>query len=113
MPAESTARPRPARWTALLHGAGSEAHVVSIVREYLQCWTPSELEPLPVPVDAGRVNNGQDVSDLAVELARAELKFEGEAHATEALREITAVLREAAARFPRFSWEARVIAGDK
>ena len=58
---------------------------------------------------APRINSGQDVSELAVEVARAEFKFKGDAHTADALREITAVLREAAARFPRFSWEAKLI----
>ena len=106
---ESTFPQRPARWTSLLHGATTEAAVVSLVREYLQTWTPSELQAIPVLIEPASLNSGQDVSELAVEVARAEFKFTGEAHIADALREITAVLREAAARFPRFSWEAKLI----
>ena len=48
--AESKAQQRMARWTSLLHGATTELMVVSLVREYLQTWTPSELEPFhPAP----------------------------------------------------------------
>ena len=95
----------------MLHGATNEHAVVAIVREYLQTWTPSELEALPVTIDASRISHGQDVSNLAVELAQSELKFNGDPRATEALREITSVVREAAARFPRFSWEAKLMSG--
>lgn len=108
-PEESRIPPRPARWTSQLHGASTEQAVVGIVREYLQTWTPSELEPIPVAIDPARLNSGQDVSDLAVELTRAELKFAGAEKTAETLKEITAVVREAAARFPRFSWEAKLI----
>lgn len=108
-PEESQVPPRPARWTTQLHGASNEQAVVGIVREYLQTWTPSELEPIPVAIDPARLNSGQDVSDLAVELTRAELKFTGPEKTAETLKEITAVVREAAARFPRFSWEAKFI----
>lgn len=107
--AESKSQQRTARWTSLLHGATTEHMVVSLVREYLQTWTPSELEPLPVVVDAMQIQAGQDVSDLAVELARAELKHGSDDHMGETLKEITIVIREAAARFPRFSWEAKLI----
>lgn len=108
-PSDSKASQRRARWTSLLHGAASEQAVVSIVREYLQTWTPSELEPIPVLIDASRVDRSQDVSDLAVELTRAELKYDADDKVREVLKEIAAVMREAAARFPRFSWEARLL----
>ena len=107
--AESKSQQRTARWTSLLHGATNELMVVTLVREYLQTWTPSELEPLPVVIDALQVQSGQDVSDLAVELTRAELKYSGQDRVGETLSEITTVVREAAARFPRFSWEAKLL----
>lgn len=107
--AESKAQQRTARWTSLLHGATTELMVVTLVREYLQTWTPSELEPLPITIDAQQIQTGQDVSDLAVEIARAELKYGSQDHVGETLSEITIVIREAAARFPRFSWEAKLI----
>jgi len=107
--AESKAQQRTARWTSLLHGATNELMVVSIVREYLQTWTPSELEPMPVVIEALRVQTGQDVSDLAVELTRAELKYSADDRVAETLKEITTVVREAAGRFPRFSWEAKLL----
>lgn len=102
---------RPARWTSLLHGATNEAAVVTIVREYLQTWTPSELESLPIAIDPDLLRSGQDVSNLAVELTHAELKFSGNERVAETLKEITAIVREAAGRFPRFSWEAKIIRG--
>lgn len=107
--AESKSQQRTARWTSLLHGATNELMVVSMVREYLQTWTPSELEPLPVVIDALRVQTGQDVSNLAVELTHAELKYTGSDRVADTLREITTVVREAAGRFPRFSWEAKLL----
>jgi len=106
---ESKAQQRTARWTSLLHGATTELMVVTLVREYLQTWTPSELEPLPIAIDAQQIRTGQDVSDLAVEIARAELKYGIQDNVAETLSEITTVVREAAVRFPRFSWEAKLL----
>ena len=113
MPSHAESPQRPARWTSMLHGAATENAVVLIVQQYLRTWTPSELEAMPLLVDAERLASGQDVSNLAVELAHAELKFAGDEKTAEALKEITAVVREAAARFPRFSLDAKVLGGGK
>ena len=69
---------RPADlWVHVIDAAETEHEVVMAVREYLALWGPEELGRLPEPCRPGRINDGEDISDLAYRLSRAHLEFRG------------------------------------
>ena len=70
---------RPAgRWPNMLDSARTEHDLVTIVREYIATWTPEELGRLPASCRPGKVNDAEDVSELAFGLASAHIAFSGE-----------------------------------
>ena len=69
---------RPAgQWPNVLDGARTEQDVVAIVREYMATWGPEELGRLPPACRPGKINDAEDISDLAFCLTSAHLAFSG------------------------------------
>ena len=59
-----------------LRAVASEHDVLGVVREYLGEWMPEELAQLPSECQPGKLHDGDDLSCLAVSLARASKSFE-------------------------------------
>ena len=57
-------------WLARLENAHSEDEVVMITRAFLEGWTPEELAAVPEHCRPGRIADGDDITDLALRLAR-------------------------------------------
>lgn len=65
-------RPRSS-WHHVLDMADSEAEVVARLREFISSFTPYEIESMPAELRPGKVVDGRDVSEYAVELVQAQL----------------------------------------
>src|SRR4029079_5168999 len=58
-----------------LRAVASEHDVLGLVREYLGEWMPEEIAQLPSDCRPGNLRDGDDLSSLAVSLARASNSF--------------------------------------
>ena len=58
-----------------LRAVASEHDVLGLVRDYLGEWMPEELAQLPSECRPGKLVDGDDLSSLAVSLARASTSF--------------------------------------
>jgi hypothetical protein len=56
-------------WINQLDAAKSVAEVVSIVRDYIATWTPSEIARLPVPCRPAKIRDDTDIASLHERLA--------------------------------------------
>jgi len=65
-------------WQSRLDNAGSEREVVSIVREFLAQFTPSEIGAIPEHCRPGKIVDAEDVTTCAFELARYDCRGDGE-----------------------------------
>jgi hypothetical protein len=73
-----SAAPRPADLCVhVIEAAEREHDVVLAVREYLAMWGPEDLARLPAACRPGKINDAEDITDLAYRLSRAHLEFSG------------------------------------
>jgi hypothetical protein len=93
------------RWQPLVREAASEQEVVRILREYLDVWPEAERAAFPRIVNPWSVRTRQQIAECAVDLARAELMFEGDAESRRRLEDVTALFRDAVTRFSQLAQE--------
>ena len=97
------------RWQPLVREAASEQDVVRIVREYLDLWPEEERAAFPCKANPWAAATRQHIAECAVDLARAELDFQGEGEARRKLADMTTIFRDAVTRFGQLSQEARLL----
>jgi len=100
---------RLARWQPLLREATNDAELLRIMRDFVGTLTPDEVALLPENCRPGMLRTRDDVTTLAVELARTELVCREPEEAKEILTQLAAVFAEATQRLSQMSWEARLL----
>lgn len=90
-------------WWNQLKDTASEAEVVSLTREFLAAWTPEQLTGVPEDARPGRINNGDDIRELALTLKRANFDFVGEELDALLLEKMSAFFSEAAFHLSRLA----------
>ena len=81
-----------------LRNAASERDVVALAREYLGEWLPEEIGRLPPECRPVKLLDGDDLSNLAVDLALATTYFEIEPEDLRRVEELDAVIGSACRR---------------
>jgi hypothetical protein len=76
----------------------SEHDVIGLVREYLSEWLPEELSRFPIDCRPGRVRDGEDLNELAYQLALAYVSSEGSTNHIPGVEEMDGFLTEALRR---------------
>lgn len=90
-------------WWNQLKDTASEAEVVSLTREFLAAWTPEQLAGVPQDARPGRISNGDDIRELALNLKRANFDFVGEELDGLLLEKMSAFFSEAALHLSRLA----------
>jgi len=80
------------QWLPRIAAARSEEDLVQIVRNYLEAWTPAEVEKLPPHCRVAPVSTGQDISWAAVTLVQCELRGGMDAQVAEMVRHMASML---------------------
>lgn len=88
-----------ATWQARIQMASDIDRLSQVVREYFSGWQYHELRLLPHDLSVIALAGSGDLAASAVLATQAELKFDGDPHAHQLLREAALTLRAAASRF--------------
>ena len=96
-------------WQPLVRQAATEQDVVRIVREYLDLWPEDERASFPCKADPWTAHTRQHIAECAVDLARAELDFDGDEASRRKLKDVTTLFRDAVTRLGQLSQEARLL----
>lgn len=70
--------------------------VTQVVRDYLACLSPAEVQCLPAPLRPRKLFDAQDVAEYALEIVR--FHCEGPGHSTEVTGKLAEFLSSAASR---------------
>ena len=62
-------------WAAALASAGSEREVVSVVKDFLSIWSPTEIASLPEDCRPGRIGGAEDIAEMALKFSQAQCNF--------------------------------------
>ena len=100
---------RLSRWQPLVREATSDAELVRIMRDFVGTLTEGEVAQLPPECRPRDIRTREDISTLAVELARTELTYPNDDDVKEVLTQLAAVFAEATTRLSQMSWEARLL----
>lgn len=100
---------RLTRWQPLVREATSDAELVRIMRDFVATLVPDGIERLPPNCRPREIRTREDVSMLAVDLARTELTYPESDEVKEILTQLAAVFAEATTRLSQMSWEARLL----
>ncbi len=85
-------------WLYVIDGAESERDVVTAARDFLATLSPVELSRLTECCRPGKINDGEDISDLAFRLSQEHLVFAGSLNDRLLLERIMAFFVHATAR---------------
>jgi hypothetical protein len=95
------------RWQSAVRLAPTEASLVGVVAEYLEGIPAGALASLPRSARPTAIRGPEDIVALTLQVAREELMFSGDVETTALLREMLAVLTEAAGRLASMSIDTR------
>ena len=96
-----------------MRAAPSEEALLGIVGEYLATLSREQVLGLPPASRPGPIGDRDDVAALNVQVARAELMYEGDADTASLLREMVVVLTEATHRLSQISLESQLLGPKK
>ena len=85
-------------WLYVIDGAASEKDVVTAARDFLATLSPVEISRLNECCRPGKINDGEDISDLAYRLSQEHLVFTGSLNDRIMLERIMAFFVHAGAR---------------
>lgn len=85
-------------WRGEIDAATDIDQLVRVMRHYMACWMPLELNMLPTDLAATVVTGRDAIFARSVMASRAELGFTGPPEAHEALRQMSRTFGAAAAR---------------
>ena len=91
-----------------LRSAASEHEVLALTREYLGEYLPEELGQLPADCRPGKLRDEEDLSELAVTLARACVSFEVDPRSMPLIEEMDAFIGQACRRVAEIQRHAPV-----
>jgi hypothetical protein len=69
------AQPLTGTWAAALSAAHSEREVVSVVKDFISLWSPTEIASLPEDCRPGRIGGAEDVAEMALRFSQAQCSF--------------------------------------
>jgi hypothetical protein len=90
-----------ADWLAAVRGAASEQDLLAVLRRYVASRAPEEMAQVAADCRPRQPDSRDDVLEMAVILARAELKADGGPANDGMLRQMAAVFAEASIRLTR------------
>lgn len=96
-------------WKSRIHSAVDVNELLSVVREYLDSWTPDQLASLPWLVATPVLHEADAIPTRAALASRAELVFDGSPIEQGLLREMSWTLAAAATRLRRLRSGLRVV----
>lgn len=99
---------RFAHWQSLLKDAKDERGIVLVVQEFLSSIDRDEHANLPAGCCPLAVDSAREISEWAVELARADREFVDQPKSEVMLHEMSAVFTEAANCLAELATEARL-----
>jgi hypothetical protein len=90
-------------WFAQLDRAKSIPEVISVIRDFLATWTPTELALLPEACRPSRVRDEEDLESLHSSLVEAYRTTRASGNALEALQRLTSFVVRASIRVAEIS----------
>jgi hypothetical protein len=97
------ALPAVEKWVTRILGSQSEFEVITVVRQYLATWTPSEIAEIPERAWPGEVSAKSEICDAAVQAKIDELRCMDDGPMRVSLHELGEVLATASTRFGQLS----------